>query len=65
MHLQEDRFYHVGRLMAMGITQGGSGFRFMATCLYSYLCGTSLSTIMIPDEEVPSYEVKRLIEQVY
>ncbi len=49
----------------MGITQGGSSFQFMATCLYSYLCGSSLSTIVIPDEEVPSYEVRRLIQQVH
>ncbi len=59
LHLQEETFYHVGRLMAMCITQGGSGSQF---CLYSNLSGTSLSTIV---KKVPSYEVKRLIQQVY
>ena len=36
LSFQEEKFLHIGTLMAMGVTQGGSGFSFFATSLYSY-----------------------------
>ena len=46
--------------MAMGITQGSSGFCFFAASLYTYLCGSDISAIEVPEDEVPNYEVRAL-----
>ena len=42
----------------MGITQGSSGFCFIATSLYTYLCGSDISAIEVPEDEVLNYEVR-------
>ena len=46
--MQADKFYHVGKLMAMAIVQGGSGFPFFASSVYAYLCGSPLAAIKVP-----------------
>ena len=62
--MQADKFYHVDKLMAMAIVQGGSGFPFFASSVYAYLCGSPLAAIKVPTEEVPNFEVKVLLDQV-
>ena len=58
----DKKFHDVGILIAMGITQGASGFCFFATSLYFYLCGTDIADIEVPDSEVPNVEVKLLLD---
>ena len=48
--------------MAMSLVQDGSGFPYMAPPLFEYLCG--MSTIDVTKEDVPSYEVQQLLQQV-
>ena len=36
---QTNKFLYVGRLMAISLVQGGSGFPFFAQPMYEYLCG--------------------------
>ena len=49
--------------MAMSLVQDGSGFPYMAPPLFEYLCG--MSTIDMTKEDVPSYEVQQLLQQVF
>ena len=48
--------------MAMSLVQDGSGFPHMAPPLFEYFCG--MSTIDVTKEDVPSYEVQQLLQQV-
>ena len=61
--MQTKKFYHVGRLMAISLVQGGSGFPFFAPPVYQYLCGVEMPTIELQD--VPNFEVISLLEKVY
>lgn len=49
--------------MAMSLVQDGSGFPYVAPPLFEYLCG--MSTIDMTKEDVPSYEVQQLLQQVF
>ena len=51
-------------LVAMSIVQDGSGFSFLAPPVYQYICGMEIPRIAIADEDVPDYEVRKLIEEV-
>ncbi|XP_064391385.1 uncharacterized protein LOC135339169 isoform X1 [Halichondria panicea] len=62
--VQGEKFLLVGKLMTMGITQGGSGFSFFGSSLYAYLCGVKICDIDIPDEEVPNTNVRILIQKI-
>ena len=53
--MQTKTYYHVGRLMAISLVQGGSGFPFVAPPVYQYLCGVEMPTIELQD--VPNFEV--------
>ena len=50
--------------MAMALAQDGSGFPFLAPCVYKYLCGMDLSCINIDPDEVPDYEVRDFLQKV-
>ena len=52
-------------LMAMALTQGGSGFPLMAPPVYHYLCGTDMASILVAEEDVPNFEVRHLLKQVW
>ena len=49
----------------MGITQGASGFCFLAKSLYSYLCGADIANIDVPDNEVPNLLQVCHVENIY
>ena len=61
---QENTFFYIGRLMAMTVVNCSSGYPFLAPSVYSYLCGTPLSNIVIADDEVPTFEIRNLMEKV-
>ena len=50
--------------MALSLLNGGSGFPFLAESTYEYLCGVPLSSVTVLDNEIPSYEVKELLDKV-
>ena len=50
-------------MLAMSLVQDGSGFPYVAPPLFEYLCG--MSTIDMTKEDVPSYEVQQLLQQVF
>lgn len=52
-------------LMAMSIVQDGSGFSFLAPPVYQYICGVDIPRIAIADEDVPDYDVRKIIEEVH
>ena len=52
-------------LMAMSIVQDGSGFSFLARPVYEYICGVEIPQIAIADEDVPDYDVRKMIEEVH
>ena len=35
------KFYYIGQLIAMSISQEGSGFPYFSQSVYQYLCGTN------------------------
>lgn len=51
--------------MAMSIVQDGSGFSFLAPPVYQYICGVDIPRIAIADEDVPDYDVRKIIEEVH
>ena len=50
--------------MAMSLVQGGSGFPYMAPPMYDYLCGVEIPSIKVAIDDVPSCEVRQLLQQV-
>ena len=64
VYTQENTFFYIGRLMAMTVVNCSSGYPFLAPSVYSYLCDTPLSDIVIADDEVPTIEIRNLMEKV-
>ena len=62
--LQSKKFYYVGKLMAMGLANGGSGYPYMAPPMFEYLCGADIAEICVTDLDVPNLEVRQLIQKV-
>lgn len=62
--LQAKKFYHVGQLIAISLVNGGSGFPYMAPPMYQYLCGVDMSENKVSLEDVPSFEVKEMLQKV-
>ena len=48
----------------MSLVQGGSGFPYMAPPMYDYLCGIDILSIKVILDDVPSCEVRKLLQQV-
>ena len=63
--LQEEKFSQISTLMALGVCQGGSGFSFFATSLYSFFCGHDIFSIDVPDEQIPDHGIRILVQQVF
>ena len=51
--------------MAMAVVQGGSGFHFLAPCVYQYLCGIDVSAIPVSTDDIPDYEVTAVVQKVH
>ena len=49
--LQARDFYNLGRYTVMSVTQGGSGFPFLAPPVYDYLCTGKCTGISLKNEE--------------
>ena len=65
MTLQRNKFQHLGMLMAISVVQDGSGFALLAPPVFQYICGMDIGRISILNEDIPDYEVKKFIEEVY
>ena len=50
--------------MAMSLVQGGSGFLYIAPPMYDYLCGIDILSITLTLDDVPSCDVRKLLQQV-
>ena len=62
--LQNKKFLHIGRLMAMGVVQGSSGVPFFSPPVNEYLCGKDVLSITVTLQDVPLYEVRELLNDV-
>lgn len=51
--------------MAMSLAQDGSGFPYFSPSVYLYLCGLSPTAINVTVDDVPDYEVRGIIQQVF
>lgn len=58
------KYYRIGQLMAMSLLQQGSGFSYLAPPVYQYISGVELSMIDVSIEDVPSFELRSIIEKV-
>ena len=58
------KYYRMGQLMAMSLLQQGSGFPYLAPPIYQYISGAELSEIDVSVEDVPSFELRNIIEKV-
>ena len=63
-NLQDNKFANVGKLIAMSLSQDGSGFPFFSPCLYQYLSGKELCNIKVIPDEVPDFEARDLLYKV-
>ncbi len=52
-------FYHLGRLVATSIGQGGSGLPCLSPGTYAYLCGSNVAEIMPTSDEVRGSDIYR------
>ena len=51
--------------MAMAVVQGGSGFQFLAPCIFQYLCGVELSGIPVDPQDIAEPEAVILLQKVH
>ena len=49
----------------MAVVQGGSGFHFLAPCVYQYLCGVDVLDIPVSTDDIPDYEVTTVVQKVH
>ena len=61
---KEKNFFHIGKLMAGALAQGGSGFPIFVPSLYNYMKGDDIDTNHVPIGEVPDYDIRNVIEKV-
>ena len=57
------KFFHVGVMIAMSLTQGGSGFQFISEAMYDYLCGKEITSINVTIDDVGNSEIRNLINK--
>lgn len=57
-------FFHLGRLVALSIAQGGSGLPCLSVNTYSYLCGMDIESLTQNNMEVPESNIVDLITEV-
>jgi hypothetical protein len=50
--------------MAMSLVQDGSGFPYLAPCLYQYLQGVQVHNISVSIDEIADYDIRALLEKV-
>ena len=50
--------------MAMSLVQDGSGFPFLAPCIYQYLQGMKVHDISVDIADVADYASRSLLEKV-
>ena len=50
--------------MAMSLVQDGSGFPYLAPCIYQYLQGVKVHDISVSIDDVADYNVRGLLEKV-
>lgn len=48
----------------MSLVQGGTGFPFFAQCVYDYLCGKYVSTMIVGPDQIPDPEVTEMLRKV-
>ena len=61
---QNQKFYHIGQLMAIALAQGGSGFPYIAPSVFKYMSGINISDVAVTIAEVPNFEVRAVLENV-
>ena len=57
-------FESLGKLIAMSLSQDGSGFPFLSATTYKYIVGGDISRLNPTDEEVPDIEIRQLVALV-
>lgn len=63
--MEDDEYFHIGRMIAVSIVHGGPGPRCVSPKLFLYLTG-QVKAIEAPIEDIPHDEVKKaLLEVLY
>lgn len=62
--MQAKKFEKLGQLMAMSLSQSGSGFPFFASCMFDYICGKDVNEVTVDINNVPDYEARDLLFKV-
>ncbi|XP_062523703.1 uncharacterized protein LOC134198345 [Corticium candelabrum] len=63
-HLSQENFKKFGVLIAMAVVQDGMGCPVFAPCVYSYLCGKTLTEIKSDIMDIPDPDVCSIAKQV-
>ena len=58
------KYYKIGQLMSMSLLQGGSGFPYLAPPIYQYFSGVEIFALNVSMEDVASFELRSIIEEV-
>ena len=61
---QSKKFFKMGQLMGMSISQQGSGFPFLSWTAFNYLCGDSTMDLEVAIEDIPLTNARNFLEEV-
>ena len=61
--MEDDEYFHIGRMIAVSIVHGGPGPRFFSPHFFQYLTG-EVKAIGAPIEDIPDDEVKKALLEV-
>eukprot|EP00118_Oscarella_pearsei_P023120 m.272869 g.272869 ORF g.272869 m.272869 type:complete len:225 (+) comp40568_c0_seq10:1915-2589(+) len=62
-YLLQSKYFAIGRLFAMGLCQGASGFPFLAPYLYKFICKPNILDI-VTEEDVADLDVRNLVSGI-
>ncbi|XP_065844722.1 G2/M phase-specific E3 ubiquitin-protein ligase-like [Oscarella lobularis] len=58
------RFFFAGRLMAMSLAHGGSGFPFFSSFVFQYFRGFSCTEIALTPDDIPHFGARKLASDI-
>ena len=62
--MQNNEVLHLGKFVAMSVTQGGGGFPFLAPPVYEYITTGKYTNIAVSTTDIPDMTLKFAVEKV-
>lgn len=62
--LEGGRFKLIGELMALSFLQGGTGFPFLAPCIYDFICGLPIASLQPSVDHIPDPQEREIALQI-